>query len=342
MKIVADENIPMLDEYFSSQADIIKKPGRKIVRDDLVAADILLVRSVTKVDHQLLQDTPVKFVGTATTGIDHLDVDWLQQHDILWASADGCNVNAVVQYVLAVVAALQLKRFLPERDARAAVIGVGKIGSRVAGMLQKLGFSVWLCDPLRAEQEKNFPHIPLEQLTDVDFITIHTPLTTTGLYLTYHLLQKDFFTRQKERAIIVNTSRGAVINFADLKQYGHHLHWCLDVWEYEPVIDLAVLERAEIATPHIAGYSLQAKLRATEMIYQALVKQGFMRSNDIKKTILPEQKIITKSWRENVLKIFNPLFITKEMKEKLRFDTEHHFDVIRKQYQNRLEFDVLL
>ena len=171
MKIVADENIPFLSYYFDN---VTVKPGRLIMREDLMDADILVIRSVTKVNESLLKGTPVKFVGTTTTGVDHIDTKWLDKNGILYRAASGCNAIAVLEYVIAVIASLQKKGFLPTKPLKTAVIGVGKIGSRVSHKLKLLGFDVIECDPLRAETEPDYISTPLDDIADVDLISLHT------------------------------------------------------------------------------------------------------------------------------------------------------------------------
>lgn len=341
IKIVADENIPLVDHYFGTLGEILLKPGRDITKNDLLDATILLVRSVTKVDQALLQGTAVKFVGSATTGADHIDTIWLNQAGILWSVAAGCNSRAVVNYVVSVIAALQKKQFLLQKNCRAGVIGVGTIGSEVAEILKILGFQVLLCDPFRSLREKDFHGYFLEELSDLDFITIHTPLTDEGTYPTYHLVERHFLQRQKKNSVLLNTSRGSVVNFADLKQYGKELIWCFDVWENEPMIDLAVLGQALIATPHIAGYSMQSKYRGIEMIYHAAIQQGIIASHDLRPVVCPLDELSfsnqSPDWRDAVLAIYDPFTTTQQMKKVLMKDC-NAFDILRKNFTERHEF----
>ena len=341
MKIVADENIPLITHYFGSSGTLLLKPGRSIVRDDLIDADMLLVRSVTQVNKALLENTSIKFVGSTTTGFDHLDIDYLNEIQIQWAIAAGCNAQAVVEYVVSVVAALQVKNILRRTNLRAGVIGVGRIGQRVVDQLKSLDFEVLVHDPIRAEQDKDFVSVELKDFVDLDLITLHTPLTRTGSYPTYHMIQKDFLQQQKSGCVLINSGRGEVIDFKDLKQYGQHLVWCLDVWEQAPQIDLDVLKQAVIATPHIAGYSVQSKYRGIEMIYQAAVSQHII-SNQVSPAEYPRKTISLPShaidWRDRVLKIYDPMLTTKVMKEAL-LSGDKTFDALRKEFVERYEFE---
>ncbi len=343
MKIVADENIPLLPNYFGHVGELVVKPGRSITRDDVLTADILLVRSVTKVNSELLAGTSVKFVGSSATGVDHLDTAWLDAAGIKWYAADGCNARAVVEYVVAVVASLTKQAIFPGRQLRAAVIGVGKIGSQVADVLKILGFEVVLCDPLRALRESNFLSVSLNDLSDFDLITLHTPLVRHGEYPTHHLIDRNFLQQQKKGCVLLNAGRGSVIDFSDLEEYGQHLYWCLDVWEHEPRINFEMLALAEIATPHIAGYSMQSKQRGVEMVYQAACAAGVVPAVTASLISYPEKTISfagkTVDWCDAALRIFDPRAMTQLMKDELVEDGSGKiFDRLRRNFNNRYEF----
>jgi erythronate-4-phosphate dehydrogenase len=342
MKIVADENIPLLDHYFGSHSELLLKPGRLITRDDLFDADILLVRSVTKVNELLLHNTPVKFVGSTTAGADHLDTEWLDHAGIAWDVAAGCNALAVSEYVICVIAALQKQGLLLQAKMRAGVVGVGNVGRLVVDKLQKLGFEVIQYDPLRAEHEENFASVSWDEMQDLDFISLHTPLTYQGAYPTHHLIEKSFLQRQKPGCVLLSAGRGEVVSFEDLKQYGKHLHWCLDVWENEPLIDLDVLVEALIATPHIAGYSVESKLRGIEMIYQIAIEKNVVPESTVLPVLSPEyenpvKKINMSNWRDAVLQIYDPQETTTIMKKVLS-EGLASFDYLRKNFPERHEF----
>jgi erythronate-4-phosphate dehydrogenase len=328
MKIVADEKIPLIKDYFASMGELILKPGRALQHLDVVDADIVIVRSVTHVNAALLQDTNVSFVGSVASGVDHLDTAWLDAAGIRWVSAVGCNSVAVVEYVICVIAALQKMSLLNAAKPRAAVIGVGRIGSQVVLQLETLGFEVILCDPIRAQQEKDFISTPLDTIEDCDFITIHTPLTRHGAAPTYHLINKSFLQRQKKNTILLNASRGSVIDFSDLEEYGEELYWCLDVWEN---------------APHIAGHTRQAKQRGLDMIYHEAVRQKIISPLQNINTQFPEQVIDfnhqTVDWRDVILKIYNPADSTAIMKQKIiEISEEKIFDHLRNDFNSRDEF----
>ncbi len=279
MKLVADNKIPHIPAFFTSCDDIVYLPGEEIRHMDLIDADLLLVRTVTHVDEKLLKNTAVKWVGTATTGIDHVDTAWLSKNHITFADAAGANANAVLDYVLSCIAGLKSHGYLLKKRAVAGVIGCGRIGRLVAEALKTLGFQVVCYDPLLTEK-LNVDFVELETLlSESDFITLHTPLTKTGPHPTYHLIDKQQLAQMQPNTILLNCARGAVINQTALLQT-ENIFICLDVWENEPHISLELLNKVTIGTPHIAGYSVQAKFRATQMMYESAAQFfGWPQSN---------------------------------------------------------------
>ena len=341
MKIIADEDIPFVEHYFGHCGEIILKPGRTLTRKDLLEADILIARSVTQINQRLLEGTPVRFVGSTVTGIDHIDTEWLDQEGISWAYAGGCNAQAVADYVIGVIAALQSKQLLSAKKMRVGVVGVGHIGSRVVLRLKSLNVEVVQCDPIRADNESGFLTTSLSDFADLDLITLHTPLTRVGKHPTFHMIEKNFLQRQKENCILLNTGRGAVIHSGDLKTDGHHLKWCFDVWENEPTIDLDILKIALIATQHIAGHSIQGKYRGIEMIYQQACDMGVISKGEVVPVDYPRMTLSfsgkQSSWRDVVLKIFDPLQYTQTVKSDL-LGSIKTFDQLRKEFVRRHEF----
>lgn len=343
MKIVADSHIPFLSDYFSSCGELILKPGRIITADDVRDADMLLVRSVTHVDQQLLQGSQVRFVGSVTAGADHLDTEWMDKAGIVWCNAVGFNAPPVADYILSVIAALQRKQVLPEKKIRAAVIGVGNVGQLVVERLKLLGVEVTCCDPIRAQREADFAAVPLDAVADQDVILLHVPLTRAGDFPTHHFIGKHFLRRQKPECVLINASRGSVIHFQDLVEHGRHLYWCFDVWEHEPKINKAVLERAMIATPHIAGYSVQSKIRGTNMIYEMACAKGFIQAQLLPPVVMPHQHLTFAGaghhWQDVVLGAFNPILMTAMMRSLLLPSEEygHLFDEMRIQFNYRHE-----
>lgn len=276
MLIVADENIPLLDSFFGDMGDIRRVSGRTLSPQEVRDADILLVRSVTRVNRQLLEGSRVRFVGTTTIGTDHVDLAWLEEKGIGFSAAPGCNANSVVEYVLLVLSLYAERLGLDNwNELSVGIVGVGNVGGGLAARLERLGFSVRLCDPPRAEREggEGLEFVSLEEALACDVVTLHTPLTREGPYATCHMLGATELSRLHSGQLLINTSRGEVVDTVAL---GARLQAedaplvVLDVWENEPRIPPDLVERVWLATPHIAGYSLEGKVQGTEMIYQAV------------------------------------------------------------------------
>lgn len=272
MLIVADENIPLLDAFFESFGEIRRVPGRSIDRATVEQADVLLVRSVTNVNRALLEGSKVRFVGTCTIGTDHLDLDYFQQAGITWSSAPGCNARGVVDYVLGSLLTLAEIEGADLTRRTYGVVGAGEVGGRLIKVLQGLGWNVLVCDPPRQAAEGG-DYVSLEQIIEqCDVISLHTPLSKQGPQSTWHLFDKSRLNQLKPGTWLINASRGPVIDNAALRQVllqREDLQAVLDVWEAEPEVDVALAELCVIATPHIAGYSLDGKQRGTAQIYQA-------------------------------------------------------------------------
>ncbi len=273
MRIVADENIPLLDEFFAGFGEIRRLPGRGIDAAAVADADLLLVRSVTQVDRTLLDGSPVKFVGTCTIGTDHLDLDYFQQAGITWASAPGCNARGVVDYVLGSLLVLAEQQGVDLATRTYGVVGAGQVGSRLLKVLRDLGRRVLVCDPPRQAAEGG-DFVSLQQvLNECDVISLHTPLERLGVHATHHLFDSARLAALKPGSWLINASRGAVVDNQALRELlaqRSDLQVVLDVWEGEPQADVELAALCRIATPHIAGYSLDGKLRGTAQIYQAL------------------------------------------------------------------------
>ncbi|APC19189.1 4-phosphoerythronate dehydrogenase [Pseudomonas frederiksbergensis] len=272
MLIVADENIPLLDAFFEGFGEIRRVPGRAIDRATVEAADVLLVRSVTSVDRDLLEGSKVRFVGTCTIGTDHLDLDYFQQAGITWSSAPGCNARGVVDYVLGSLLTLAEIEGVDLAERTYGVVGAGEVGGRLVRVLQGLGWKVLVCDPPRQAAEGG-EFVSLEQIIgQCDVISLHTPLSKSAEQPTWHLFDENRLNQLKPGAWLINASRGPVVDNAALREVlleREDLQAVLDVWEGEPSVDIGLAELCVIATPHIAGYSLDGKQRGTAQIYQA-------------------------------------------------------------------------
>lgn len=273
MKILVDENMPYARELFSRLGEVKAVPGRPIPVAELEDADALMVRSVTKVNESLLSGTSVKFVGTATAGTDHVDETWLKQAGIGFSSAPGCNAIAVVEYVFSSLLMLAERDGFALRDRTVGIIGVGNVGGRLQARLEALGIRTLLCDPPRAARGDEGDFRSLEELVqEADILTFHTPLFKQGQYKTLHLADDAMIRRLKPGTILVNASRGPVVdNTALLARLnaGQALSVVLDVWEGEPELNVELLEKIDIGTPHIAGYTLEGKARGTTQVFEA-------------------------------------------------------------------------
>jgi erythronate-4-phosphate dehydrogenase len=272
MKIIADQNIPQVDRAFAHIGELQLVDGRRLSAQQLGDAQMLLVRSVTKVDQQLLEHSAVRFIGSATIGTDHVDLAYLQQHGITFCNAPGCNAISAAEYVVAAVLHFTQTRQLEPAGLKVGVVGFGNVGSRVVTRLAALGCELLVYDPPREQQYHDRDYVSWEQIQTADIVTAHVPLTKTGDYPTLHMFNAAFFASLKEDALFINTSRGAAVDetaLLQVKAQGKPLHLILDVWQHEPNIDLDLLQQTVIATPHIAGYSAEGKHRGLEMIYHA-------------------------------------------------------------------------
>jgi erythronate-4-phosphate dehydrogenase len=255
--------------------EITRYPGREIGPDEVKTADVLLVRSVTPVDEALLEDSSVQFVGSATIGTDHVDQAYLDAADIAFAHAPASNADSVADYVVAALLRLAQRRGVSLEGQTVGIVGCGNIGSRLARRLPALGLTVLKNDPPRAAAtDVSHDFVSLDAVLDrADIVTCHVPITTTGPHPTRHLIDADALTRLSTEAWMINTSRGAVVDNDALlralraERLGAAV---LDVWEGEPTPTPALVEAVDIATPHIAGYAYDGKVRGTTMLYEAL------------------------------------------------------------------------
>ena len=272
MLIVADENIPLLDAFFQGFGEIRRVPGRSLDRATVEQADVLLVRSVTNVNRALLEGSKVRFVGTCTIGTDHLDLDYFKQTGIQWSSAPGCNARGVVDYVLGSLQTLAEIEGADLNQRTYGIVGAGEVGGRLVKVLKGLGWNVLVCDPPRQIADGG-DYVSLAQIIEqCDVISLHTPLTKSGNGSTWHLFDRQRLEQLKPGTWLINASRGPVVDNAALREVlleREDLQAVLDVWEGEPEVDVDLADLCVLATPHIAGYSLEGRQRGTAQIYQA-------------------------------------------------------------------------
>ena len=291
MKIIIDDKIPFMRGQAERLGTAVYLPGAAITADDVRDADALIVRTRTRCDEALLKGSRVKFIATATIGFDHIDTAWLAKNGIGWTNCPGCNAGSVAQYVESALLLLaRAGRIRLDAATTLAVVGVGHVGTQVALMAKRLGLNLLLCDPLRLQgcggvEEGSAAAGGIADaaccatLDDVcqqaDIITFHTPLTRQGLHATYHLASADFFSRLQRRPVVINSSRGEVVDTSALLgalRGGIVREAVVDTWENEPNISRELLDQAFLATPHIAGYSADGKANGTRMSLEAVAR----------------------------------------------------------------------
>lgn len=349
--ILADENIPFADDAFSGIGRVRLVNGRDITAEKLKNVDILIIRSITRVNKELLQGTPVKFVGTTTIGLDHIDIEYLNQNLIGFASAPGCNADSVAEYIFTGLLKIAVKDKFSLDDKSMGVIGYGNIGRRVSRIADSFGMKVLINDPpLQRKTGESF-FIPYDSALRADIITYHVPLNMTGIDKTYHMLSDVQLNNFDDKKIIINASRGSVVSNSGLKSFlaKNKNNVILDVWENEPEIDIELLDLVHTGTPHIAGYSLEGKVNGTVMIYDSLC--SFLNLKKDWKPDLPEirNRLIeypyTDSPEESLSLLISPIYEIEQDDMKLRRTLEfgvnergEYFDLLRKNYPVRREF----
>ena len=267
MKIIADQAIPFLKGILEPFAEVRYYPGRAIPAAEVRDADVLVIRTRTRCNRELLEGSRVRMIATATIGFDHIDLEWCAAHGIEVATSAGCNARGVLQWVAAVLVSLARRQGWRPEERTLGIVGVGHVGSLVKSYAEAWGFRVLCCDPPREERER-CGFLPLEEVArEADLLTFHTPLDEK----TRHMASQRLFALMKPGSILINSSRGEVVDTEALLHAP--LKWVLDVWEHEPTPDPALLEKALIATPHIAGYSRQGKANATAMAIAALSRR---------------------------------------------------------------------
>ena len=278
LRILADENIPCVENAFGEFGSVERYAGRDLRSAQLQGADVLLVRSVTPVGPALLEESSVRFVGSATIGTDHVDREYLAEQDIAFAHAPASNADSVADYVVAALLTLARIRNVMLRERTVGVVGCGNVGRRVARRLSALGLSVLRNDPpLAADAEAaGRPHDFVSLATVLrraDVVTLHVPLTIDGPYPTHHLIGGEALSKMKPGAWLLNTSRGSVVDgnaLLNALEDGRVAATGLDVWEGEPSPDPALVRAVDLATPHVAGYAFDGKVRGTAMLHDAL------------------------------------------------------------------------
>lgn len=340
LKIVADKAIPFLEGVFDPYADMTYLPGDKIGPEDVRDADVLMVRTRTKCNADLLEGSKVKFIATATIGTDHIDFPYCDSKGIVVRNAPGCNAGGVMEYVFSALYGLASRKSISLQGDTIGIIGVGHVGSLIERMGRALGFRILKCDPPRAEAEGSFGFCDLEYLLqNSQIVTLHVPLNET----TRGMANSEFFSLMQPGAFFINAARGEVVCDDALKAAIPKLGpVIIDTWNHEPDIDLDLMDKVAIATPHIAGYSYQGKQNGTAAAVRAVAHYfGITELYEFfPKTDLPENEAVKLDLKglnqgeiASVLQYNYPIFTDDFM---LRLNPEN-FDKLRSEYNYRRE-----
>ncbi len=352
MKILADQNMPLVEAFFSSLGEIERFDGRSLTPEQAQHADVLLTRSVTQVNEALLaRNDKLKFVGTATIGVDHIDEQYLNGRNVPFSSAPGCNSVAVAEYVLSAIFTLAQEQHFSVFDKTVAIVGVGSIGQCLADKLSAIGMKTLLVDPPRQERGDAGQWHDLDTaMAQADIITFHVPLVKKGAHCTYHLLDQQRINALAADKIVINASRGDVIdNQAILARQEQLDDLCLvlDVWENEPDILEDLLPFVELATVHIAGHTLEGKGRGTFMLYETLCQHLGIEPQSTLTDHLPTPSLseltLASTWSLDELgSLVHLIYDVRRDDAILRAQLHSHgFDVLRKTYPVRRELSTL-
>ncbi|NOI76798.1 4-phosphoerythronate dehydrogenase [Vibrio coralliilyticus] len=353
MKILIDENMPYAEQLFSQLGEVVLKSGRTLNADDLVDVDALMIRSVTKVNAELISKANrLKFVGTATAGMDHVDQALLKEKGIFFTAAPGCNKVGVAEYAFSVMMVLAQQQGFSVFDKTVGIIGAGQVGSYLQQCLEGIGIKVLINDPPKqaAGDERNFT--PLDALLEqADIITTHTPITRDGDFPTHHLINETVLNKLRGDQILINAARGPVVDNTALKarlrkQDGFIA--ALDVFEFEPEVDMELLPLLAFATPHVAGYGLEGKARGTTMIFNSFCE--FL-NNDLRahaSELLPTapvpELVLDRAWEEDTLHNLTQLVYDVRKDDALfrrEISQPGAFDLMRKNYWDRREYSAV-
>jgi erythronate-4-phosphate dehydrogenase len=353
--IVVNKHTPYVVKAFERIGKVTALDTQEITKDTVKDADILIVRSETKVDHTLLEGSRIKFVGTVTIGTDHVDEEYLAKNGIVFVSAPGSNSNSVSEYITAALLELPHNQVFSFRDKSIGIVGVGNVGSKVWRKAEALGLRVLLNDPPLQRQGSTYPLHAIDALMDADIVTLHVPLTRTGPDTTYHLFDENRIRKMKGGSILINSSRGSIVDTEALKHTLTDRHLAsavLDVWEKEPTIDTALLELVSLGTQHIAGYSIDGKVNALRMNYEAVCRfLGIPQGQEIT-TLLPEsalpairvEEIHTselQTLREIIRQCYDITVDDQLLRKTISLPKEEqgkYFSRLRKEYRIRKEF----
>ena len=348
INLVADDTILLLDELFGDLAKITRVNGRSINSEQVANADALVLRSTAKVTPALLKGSKVQFVGTCTIGTDHLATDYMDANSIVWRNAPGCNAAGVADYVIACLNHAWQTLGIDPSQQTIGIVGAGNVGGQLAQRLQKAGFNLLQCDPPKADGGHQ-GYVELDELlARCQIVCLHTPLTKTGAHATDNLLHEQRIKNLAKGTVLISAGRGEVVDQQALleRQKTHQdLHLFMDVWHQEPNIDKSLFDYCHCVTPHIAGYSLEGKMRGTYMIYEDFCKHFGLPSKHNLDDLIPKPDL-------SMLQL-NPTAEAKQvlalacgnvyplMQDNARMREDNDFDWLRKNYPVRREFSSL-
>ncbi len=356
MKIICSTNMPFVLEAFGTLGEARVCEGRHLTAEAVRDADLLAIRSTTRVNRELLEGSRVRFVGTATIGTDHMDIPWLERAGIRWCSAAGCNANSVAEYVTAALLTLAVRRGLTLRGRTIGVVGVGNVGRRVVEKARALGLRVLQNDPPRARREGAAGFVELGALlAESDIVTLHVPLEKGGADPTWQMAGHGFFERMKKGAIFINAARGALVNSDELmaaQDRGILSAVVLDTWEGEPAYRTDVLSRVDLATPHIAGHSFEGKVMGTVMVYREACRFLGVPADWCHEPLMPPAPVpevevagggrsLEATLHEVVRRVYDIEADDARLRAGAGLDDARraaHFDELRKNYPERREF----
>lgn len=355
MNISIDKNIPLLPDILKNYFNSKTFSGRELKNDDLKESDVLFVRSTTKVNESLLRKTPVKLVGTATSGTEHIDTDYLKKKGIQFGDAKGCNANSVAEYVVYSFLKWHFEYGNVLENKTIGIIGFGNIGQLVAKYSNLIGLNILINDEPLNDDGYEFPdfvnHCDYKTVfKKSDIITNHIPLTYDGKYATENLINNDLLNLMKNDVLFIHLSRGKIVNEKDFLKICEkkNITPVIDVWEDEPDINLKLLNKCMLASAHTAGYSRDGKLRGVkamlDLLYEFTGKKIY--DNDLEHK-LSEYEPLGKDKYNDLELIYNILkekrnfeYDYNKMKELASLsynDRKKKFDIIRRYYPERRE-----
>jgi erythronate-4-phosphate dehydrogenase len=333
MKLIIDDACYAYSEIFSQFGDVVTMAGRDINADSVKDCDILIVRSRTKVNQALLEGSSIKFVGSTVAGLDHVDQDYLKDNDIEFFSAQGCNSMAVAEFVISTIVNLADKHKFDYQQKTLGIIGVGNVGSRLAAKAELLGIKTLLNDPIRQKNEELPNFVDLDTALSADIVTFHTPLTFNGEFPSFNLLNKHNFHNISANTILFNAARGGVID-EKIWEKTQTLENVIDCWENEPNINKNLQNSAYLASPHIAGHSVDAKFMGSFMVYEALSTfLGEKQRESVKNLINPG---ILELKSDNLLDSLNEIYDFKQ--DTVAIKNIENFEYYRRNYPIRYEW----